>query len=308
MILITGGGGFLGLNLARHLVDRGEEVLLLDNRPIQVPSFLAPFWDKQAKGVLGDLLDLPNLLNVIKEHSVDSIIHAAGFFAGSIYQMLKINLEGTINVLEAGRLFRLRRISFISSETVYFGAKAAIFHEGLDLPLTFPTEVPTIKKAGEQICLFYAAQHGLSVPILRPARIYGPLSHGRRFPVGVMVDNAIAHKLVDLSETYGGGKAVYVYVKDCAKGISLVHLSKALKHNAYNLGDDASHSYLDFAKAIKEVIPDAEFRFGTTRSAKDIDFPDLSIEQIKTELGFVVDYDLKRAVKDYINWVRDGKY
>lgn len=307
MILITGGGGFLGLNVARHLVDRGEEVLLLDNRPIQVPPFLAPFWDKQAKGVVGDLLNLPQLFSLVKQNSVDSIIHTAVLTQGNVYQVLRVNVEGTTNVLEAGRIFGLRRVTFMSSSTVYFGAKTT-FHEDMDVPVKSQGFIEATKKASEQICFLYVNEYGLSVAILRPSRIYGPLYYSGRFPIGTMIEQAVAHKTVDLSRFYGANKAYYIYVKDCARGISLVHLAKTLKHSIYNLTDTTPYSYSDFTEAIKEVIPDAEIRLGTTKSARDVDYPNTDTGRIKEELAFIPEYDLKQAVKDYIAYVKDKKY
>ena len=77
MILITGGGGFFGLNTARSLVDRGQELLLLQRRPAQPPAFLAPYWGKQVKQATGSIVDLPFLFGVMKSYPIDSIIHAA---------------------------------------------------------------------------------------------------------------------------------------------------------------------------------------------------------------------------------------
>ena len=299
------------MNLARHLVDRGEEVLLLDNRRLQAASFLVPFWDNQVKGVTGDLLDLPSLFSLIKKNSIESIIHTAAIFEGSgtLYQVLRVNLEGTANVLEAGRIFGLRRVTFISSSTVYHGAKDAIsFHEGLDLPVTSDGFISATKKAGEQICLLYAKEYGLSVAIFRLARAYGPGSHRGLNPVEIMVENAIAGRTADLSQTYGESRSNHIYVKDCAKGISLVHCAKVLKHNIYNLGDGTSHSLSDFAEAVREAIPSAKIHLGTTRPKVDLSLPPLDIDRIKGEVGFVPDYSLKEGVEDYIEWVRDNRY
>ena len=314
MILITGGSGFLGLNLAWHLANKGEKVLLFDPRPVEVPSFLVPFWDNQVRGVVGDIMDLPNLLSTIEKYSIESIIHAAYYQftvsgeRGTVYQLLKANLEGTTNVLEAGRIFHLRRVSFISSFSVYFGTKSILFHEELDLPLTFDMDVQGIKHVCEQICLPYVKEYGLSLTILRPDRFYGPLSHGRRFPIRPMIENAVAHKPSDFFHIYGGNKAAYTYAKDTAKAISLVHLAKAPKHIIYNVGEGNLYNYFDFAQAIKEVIPSADIRLGTTALAKDMDLPPMNIERLKKEMEFIPDYDLKLAIKDYIHWLREGKY
>jgi UDP-glucose 4-epimerase len=123
-----------------------------------------------------------------------------------------------------------------------------------------------------------------------------------------MVENAVAGKPTDLSQVYGERKMVYLYVRDCAKAISLVHLAPSLKHDIYNISDGESHTLADFAKAIKEEIPSAQIKLGTTRSENDPDLPPMSIERIKEDVGFVPDYDLNRGVKAYIDWLRDGKY
>src|SRR3990170_5905475 len=136
MILITGVGGFIGLNLARDLVDRGQEVLLIDLHSFEVPSFLAPYLNKQIKAVQGDIRDLVFLYRVLKEYKVDSMIHAASFHetTGTLYKALKVNVDSTIEVLEAARIFGLLRVSFISSIMVYMlNRSMEPFQEDLDL-------------------------------------------------------------------------------------------------------------------------------------------------------------------------------
>ena len=100
MILITGGGGFIGTNLARELIDRGHEVLLIRRHPFEPPSFLAPFVGKQARISLGDISDLPFLYGTIREYGVESIVHAASLHkgTGSLHETLKSNVNGTIEV------------------------------------------------------------------------------------------------------------------------------------------------------------------------------------------------------------------
>ncbi len=309
MILITGGGGFLGLNLAKVLVDRKEKVLLFARRPIQLPFSMEGFSDNQVMSVSGDLLDLSHLCSVVKEYGVESIIHCAHQHEGrgSLSQTFKVNLEGTTHVLEAGRIFGLRRVSFISSATVYHGANVSAYHEDSDMPTESDGMIEAAKKAGEQICLLYMKRHGLSVSILRPPRIYGPYYYSGRIPVQTMVENAVANKPADLSHVHGESKSNYVYVKDCARGISLVHLAKTLPHSIYNVGDGVSISYSDIAQVIKEVIPEAVIRLGAIRTEKDVDRPPLDVRRIKEDAGFVAEYDLRQGIRDYIDWVRNGR-
>ena len=316
-ILVTGGWGFLGLNVAWSLASRGMRVLLLSRRSVKVPSFLASFWDAEIRGVTGDISDLSSLLGLMEKHEVESIVHAAHYqfdvSGGKIplYEALKGNLIGTANLLEAARTVPLKRVSFISSETVYFGVKnAATLHEDLDLPLAGEADmdIAGIKRLGEQICLIYAQRYGLSIPILRLDRLYGPMSHGRRFPIGTMVECAVANRPCDVSHVYGGERANYTYIKDAAKGVALVHLASQLEHSIYNVAAGVMYSYLDFAEGLREVVSGAAITLGSTMSPTQREYPPLSVARIQKELGFRPDYDLKQALKDYTAWLREGIY
>lgn len=312
MIMIAGGGGFIGRNTARELVDRGQEVLLVGRRPIEVPSFLAPYVDKQIKLVTGDILELPFLYRLVKEYKIDSIIHMVNIRDvrfGSLYQLIRVNLDSVTEILEAAHIFGLRRVTFCSSVAVYGAMKVTrTLQEDMDLPVVSGNEVSAMKKAGEQICQLYVKEHGLSVPIVRPPLVYGPLGWSEYRPVKVMVENAAADKPADVSHVCGVTKEPFVYVRDCARAISLVHLAPSLKHNIYNISDSVLHSLADFAEMVKEVIPGAQIKLGTTKSEKDVDSPPMSIERIKEDVGFTPEYDIKRAVRAYIDWYKDEKY
>jgi len=182
-ILITGGGGFIGCHLARDLVDRGQEVVLMDIHLGELPSFLAPYLDQQVKRVQGDMRDLAFLYRVIKECKVDSMIHAASLHetTGALYTALQVNLDGTIEVLEAARIFGLRRVSFISSVMVYVLNKSEeTLQEDLNLPWASLGYISGTKKAGEQVCQLYAKEYGMSIPIVRPSDVWGPLYRSGR--------------------------------------------------------------------------------------------------------------------------------
>jgi UDP-glucose 4-epimerase len=314
MILITGGGGFIGLNLARDLVNRDQSVLLVRRHTFEPPSFLAPYIGKQVTITQSDITEPSTLNGLIKNYSVDSIIHAAILnetSAGStLYQAIRVNLQGTADILEAARIFGLKRVTFLSSIAVYmpFSKQQKVLSEDNDLPPISTDWIAGTKKAGEQICQLYAKEYGLSVPIIRPPQVWGPLYWTHRSPIQGMVENAIAGKLTDLSGVYGGGKSAYIYVRDCAKAISLLHLAPSLKYSIYNVSDIENHSLTDFVRAIREVIPGSLIKLGENTTSRDIEFPPMSIDRIKDDVGFVPEYTLNRAVRAYIEWIRDGKY
>ncbi|MBI2848119.1 MAG: NAD(P)-dependent oxidoreductase [Chloroflexi bacterium] len=317
MILLIGGGGRKGRHLTRDLVDRGQRVVVLDRRPFEVPPFLAPYLDKEVKVVIGDMLELPLLYRIIEENNVDSIIHLGflGKDTASFYQTQKANVDATTEVLEAARVFGLRRVTYISTVGAYFVGKRyppTAMHEDMDLPLTANMYSTYQKKASEQICLAFAQEYGLSIPIIRPGFPWGPLALDTQFvaerPWAQMVENAVAGKPSDYSHICGVRKTLYIYFRDLAKAISLVHLAPSLRHNVYNASDGESHSLVEFADAVREVIPEAEIKLGMIRSQKDVDLPPMSYARIKEDVGFTPDYDVRRGVRAYIEWLRERKY
>jgi nucleoside-diphosphate-sugar epimerase len=122
MILITGGLGFLGVNLAKYLLDLGEEVLLTRHRNPRVPDILAPFLGKTLLVAPMDVTDLAAVMDAVKKYKVTSMVHAASLSEGrgSLCQVLCGNLIGSANVLEAARLMDVGRVTFIRAVGVLF--------------------------------------------------------------------------------------------------------------------------------------------------------------------------------------------
>ena len=311
MILIT-GAGLVGLNTAKYLLDQGQKVLLVRRRPFEAPSFLAPYVDKEAKAAQGDITELPFLYRLLREYNVQSIIHAAVLNErknANLYQSIKVNISGTAEILEAARILGIQRVTCISSGLVSNPtAKVDALQEDMDLPAEVRGWVPGTKRAMEQVCQLYAHAHDLSVPVVRPAAVWGPLYWTGARPINLMVDAAIAGKPLDLSHLCALTRSNHTYVRDIAKAIGMVHLAPSLNHSIYNASYGELHSYGDFVQAIKEVIPGTQIKLGTTRSENDVDQTVASIDRIKEDVGFLPDYDIKKGVRAYIEWVRDGKY
>lgn len=316
MILITGGGGLYGVNIAWYLANRGKEVLLLQRSPFQVPSFLAPYWDKQVKGVRGDVQDFPHLMGLVRGYHVDSIIHLAAVWERKgvelpLYHALQVNIGGLIHVLEAARIFGLRHVTFASSNTVYHGMRTppdGPYHEDLDLPaLTNIGHVSCMKKAGEQICLLYAKQYNLSVCMIRGGRGYGPNKPVGSMPLQKMVLNALEGKPTDFTDLPGNSTEAPVYVKDLARGYGLLHLAEPAKHNVYNISSGNSYSLSELAQVVRDIIPTAEIRLGPP--SPDVISYIPNIERAKNDVGYVPEYaDVKEGIKAWIDYIREGKY
>ncbi len=307
MILITGGMGFIGCNLARYLVDHGQEVLLTYHSRWQVPSFLEASMGKGVKAVSCDIGDLPNLMWMVREHGVTSIIHAAATNEGkgTFYQTYKVNMEGTVHVLEAARVAGLKRITFLSTVTVYNREETGPYMEDEPIAVESRHYISATKKAGEIISHFYGKEYGLELIIARVSAVYGPLYITGRHPILKMVQSAVDGKPAELPDVLSGDGNDFMYVKDCARALGKLHLAEVLQHSIYNVGSGRASTFAEVAETVKSVVPGSEITLGRgkSRGASCMD-----ISRINQELGFTPEYDLRSGVAAFVDWLKNEKY
>jgi nucleoside-diphosphate-sugar epimerase len=316
MILITGGGGFLGLNIARSLVNKGQEVLLVQRHAIQPHPILAPYWDKQVKQAAGNVLNWPFLFGLVKQYSIESIIHGA-FDTGTVtrpetmkaglHQLVQVEVEGSKNLLEIARNAGIRRMTFISSVDCYRGwpHECEVWQEDAYLPPVSFSPIGNCKRAVEQLGFLYSKTYGLSFVALRVGRVYGPAA-SHPDPIRVMVESAAAGKPAELSKVSGSTRGHTVYAKDVGEAVSLIHLAKSLKYYIYNVSDGTHPTMLEVAQIVRELIPDGKITLGPAGQEKPL-HSGVDVTRMKEEFGFVF-RDLKAGLKDYMVWLKGGNY
>src|SRR5437016_2958576 len=124
-IMITGGSGFLGTYVARMLAERGDRVVIFDAvGPAPELAELAAPLEQRIVRVRGQILDLSSLLRCVQQHHVERIFHAAALYDPP-YSLddpaitFQVNVNGTINVLEAARFLSVQRVVQSSSIAAY---------------------------------------------------------------------------------------------------------------------------------------------------------------------------------------------
>lgn len=163
--IVTGGSGFLGINLVRYLLDRGHEVRILDVVPFDYPDV-----NDRVDAIVGDIRD-PEAARRACE-GVDVVIHTAA--ALPLYAPEDIrttDVDGTRRMLEAAEGAGVRRFVMISSTAVYGIPDHHPIYE--DDPLVGVGPYGEAKIAAEEVCLEYRAK-GMCVPIIRPKSFIGP--------------------------------------------------------------------------------------------------------------------------------------
>jgi UDP-glucose 4-epimerase len=316
MVLITGGMGFIGLHTARTFVDAGEDVVITRFKTWRDPSFIK---DEFGKRVTVESLDTTSpfdCLSLLRKHRVDSIVHLAmpGLASLSAGEDFRTNMLGLINVLEAGRFAGVRRISIGSSITVYAGVHEGPYQEDQPLRVDSANATEAFKKAFEILGLHYADRTKMEVIALRIGVIWGPLYHSMFNLPSRMVHGALKSGTVDLSGAVGvpGGpsceedEADLCYVKDCAKGIQMVHMAEKLNHRVYNIGSGRTTSNAQLRDAVLKVVPGVRIQLRPGRSPGFRSNACLDLSRTSADTGYKPEFTTESGVADYVSWLKTG--
>jgi UDP-glucuronate 4-epimerase len=183
-VLITGGAGFIGSATAKALMDRGDEVVIIDNfNDYYDPKLKEARIKKLLKGYKfklyrGDIRDTKLLEKIFKKEKITKVIHLAAM-AGVRYSLLHpqlymdVNVMGTVNLLEMAVKYKIKNFVFASSSSVYGNNKKVPFSEK-DLVDTPISPYAASKKADELIAHVYHHIYKLNVTALRFFTVYGP--------------------------------------------------------------------------------------------------------------------------------------
>lgn len=294
-VLVTGGSGFIGSHVVDKLKDKGVDVRVYDA--------VMPTFRKDIEYYQGSILDKDSLRFAMSE--VDAVIHLAAVadvkdVFEDPYYAEEINVRGTINVLEAARKSKLKRIVYGSTTWVYSAAVENDVDEStpLNAPLHFYTAT---KLAGEYYCQSYSKMYGLDVTILRYGIPYGPRARdGAVIPI--FVKKALNGESLTIA---GDGQQFrkFIYVEDLAKG-NVLALKEIAKNKIYNLDGKEKVTIKQIAEMIQKIIGDVKIESIPARSG-DFSGKNVSSEFSKKELGWAPKISFEEGVRRYIVWYRE---
>jgi nucleoside-diphosphate-sugar epimerase len=305
-ILIT-GAGLIGTHCARHAVDAGNKVVLFDLAPNR--EYIEKVVGKdRADAVVADMRDLPALLSALERFDVDTLVATAGLIGSRVaensYTGATNNILGTINVLEASRLRRLRRVVYVSTFGVYDRAKISDSVIRETDPIGGHNLYTTTKICSEQLVHSYTAMYKLDTIIIRPGGVFGRGHYVGGSTVGkVMRDLALnmikGDPITIDAKTYGPNE--YVYGKDVGSALFLACQAQNPKQRIYNAGSGVVTGPDALARTVRELIPKTEVKVvGSSGAANEKSAP-LDLSASKAELGYAPRYPLKEALRDYMD-------
>ena len=255
--LVTGGAGFIGSNLVDALLERGDEVTVVDNLATGRRENLDGALERGAELVEASITDKQAMLDVAERVEPEAIFHFAAQIdvrksAADPAFDASVNVGGTINLLEAAKAVGAKR--FVNSST-----GGAIYGEGQQLPA--PEDHPVVPEApygiskfcAEQYIDYYRRFHGVPAVSLRYGNVYGP----RQDPLGEAGVIAIfCGKLLarEKATIFGDGEQTrdYVYVEDVvAANLAAVAHPKA--DGPFNVGTGHGTSVNQLFESLKRI-------------------------------------------------------
>ena len=302
--LITGGLGYVGRSLARHLVESGEHVVLFD-----VPSAPPPPDDirDSVKVVRGDLARTTEVLEAVRAHQPDCIYHLGAMITmpaeANPWAAYDANANGTHNVLEAARVFGVSPVLFLSGIATYGPGAPETVNE--DTFQSNPTQIYAATKIfGERLGEYYHHKFGIDFRCASLPAICGP---GRReglaaYP-SLMVHESVRGRPCRLPVAEDA-QLPFIYIRDVIGCLTTLRNADAatVKRRVYSI-NGFSVPAGEMAAAVRRQVPGAAIEFLADekvaglvrRMPKYVDDA-----RARNDWGWKAQYDWNAAVTDFI--------
>ena len=329
-LLVTGAAGFIGSHTSKFLLERGDEVVGLDN--------LNEYYDVTLKharlAVLSkyprfkfvklDLTDRQGMAALFTDEKFERVIHL-GAQAGVRYSIenpfayIDSNVQGTMTVLEGCRHNRVQHLVFASTSSVY-GANTKMpfsVHQNVDHPLTL---YAATKKANELMAHTYANLYGLPVTGLRFFTVYGPF--GRPDMALFLFTKAIlAGKPIDVFN-YGHHKRDFTYVSDIVQGVvhAMDHIAKPnaawngdqpdpgtgkAPYRLYNIGNQQPVELLRYIEVLEDCLGRKAQKNLLPLQLGDVPDTWANVDDLVADVGYQPSTPVEVGVRNFVDWYLD---
>ncbi|MBO3842428.1 MAG: NAD-dependent epimerase/dehydratase family protein [Candidatus Brockarchaeota archaeon] len=308
-VLVTGGAGFIGSHLVDSLIEKGCEVVVLDNFDDfysgKERNLARHIGNERFRLVRGDILNYELLLHVMK--GVEVVFHEAAQ-AGIRYCNLnpvkahRVNVEGTLNVLLACKERGVKRIVYASSSSIF--GKTGFIPINEACPTNPGSPYGATKLAGEKYCLSFHEAYGIDVVCLRYFSVYGP--RGR--PDQVIYSMAYRMLTGNRPIVYGSGeqRRDFTYVSDIVEATLLAAETEGIAGEVFNIGFGKDFSINELLKILFNTMSIDEVEPEYLESYRG-DFERTLADNSKAQriLGWRPRVSLEEGVRRFVEWLGD---
>ena len=306
--LVTGGAGFIGSNLARFILDKGHEVVVLDNYATGKPENLQEIADR-IEMIEGDIRDRPTVDRAVA--GCAGIFHEAAL--GSVPRSVEdpatshdVNVNGTVTVLEAARAAGVRRVAFAASSSAYGDQKDSPKHEGM-VPMPISPYAAN-KVSCEAYMQGYAAVYGMETVSLRYFNVFGP----RQDPFGAYaaVIPAFVSRMLkgERPKVFGDGEQSrdFCYIDNVceANWLAVQAPAENCRGQAVNIACNHQTSLNQILDLLRELLDtDVQADYGPPR-AGDVRDSMADVSRAKETIGYEPKVYFEQGLRRAIDWYK----
>ena len=329
-VLVTGSAGFIGSSLVMSLLERGDEVVGIDNLnnyydPSLKKDRLARHQDHQNyTHYVMDIEDEKAVMALFKENQFEGVVNLAAQ-AGVRYSIenplayVNTNIVGFTHILEGCRHNKVKHLVYASSSSVY-GANTSMpfsVHDNVDHPLSF---YAASKKANELMAHTYSHLYNLPTTGLRFFTVYGPW--GRPDMALFMFTKSIIDGKKLSVYNYGNHRRDFTYIDDIVEGVIRV-LDRPASGNSdwkgdapdsgtsfapwrlYNIGNNSPVELLDYIKAVEEALGMKADMEMLPLQPGDVPYTYADVDDLVQEIDYKPSMNIKQGVKNFVKWYRE---
>ncbi|MDA3945445.1 MAG: NAD-dependent epimerase [Helicobacteraceae bacterium] len=341
-ILVTGTAGFIGFHLAKKLLERGDEVVGLDNindyydvnlkygrlkelgidrDSVKDNEFVVSSLFPKHKFIKLDLADREGMEKLFKEEKFDAVMNLAAQ-AGVRYSLenphayIDSNIVGFLNILEGCRHSGVKNLSYASSSSVYGLNKSQPFKtsDHTDHPVSL---YAATKKSSEMMAHTYAHLYGLQTTGLRFFTVYGPW--GRPDMAPMLFTDAILNDRHIKVFNHGKMSRDFTYIDDIVEGIIKVidnpavanpdwnaenptPESSSAAYKIYNIGNNAPVALMEFIETIEKSLGKVAEKSMLPMQDGDVVSTFADTTELENNFGYKPNTELKVGVGKFVNW------
>jgi UDP-glucuronate 4-epimerase len=326
-LLVTGAAGFIGFHTARLLLERGDEVVGLDNLnayydPALKQARLEILTDyPQFRCVKADIADRASMETLFRAEKFQRVVHLAAQ-AGVRYSIenphayVHSNITGFLQVIEGCRRTQVEHLVYASTSSVYGANTHMPFTErqGVDHPLTL---YAATKRSNELMAHSYSSLYGLPTTGLRFFTVYGPWGRPD-MALFLFTKNILAGLPIDVFNS-GYHQRDFTYVDDIVKGVlaAVDHTAtpdptwdsdhpnpstSCVPYRIYNIGNQTPVSLLRYIEVLEQCLGRKAQKNLLPMQPGDLQDTWADVEALTRDVGYRPGTDLETGVKQFVEW------
>lgn len=312
-ILITGAAGFIGFNVAKELLKRGDTLVGIDNMNNYYDVSLKEARIEELKRLPGftfvkaDITDQEDIKVMFKEHRPEKVCHLAAQ-AGVRYSLEnpfayeETNNKGTLTLLEACRHHKVKHFIFASSSSIYGNNKKLPFSENdrVDTPISV---YAATKKYNEVLAHAYNYLFGIHCTGLRFFTVYGPWGRPD-MALFKFTKNILEGKQIQVFNK-GNHRRDFTFITDIVQGVvAAIDRSEQHQYEVFNLARGESVELMAYIKAIEKTLGKKAVIEFLPLQQGDVPETSADITKAKKMLGYNPRVSIEEGVRRFIDWYK----